>query len=754
VSLTDRNLIAIIKAHRDDSLGADAGDLATQRATALDHYHGRPYGNEVEGRSQVVSRDLAEAVDWALPAVVRAFVQSGNLAEFLPVGPDDEQLAKQESDYVNQVLMKDNNGFLILHDLAKEAMLLKNCYVKHYWDEQTKISEESYSGLGMDQVQMLLSQLSYDGSEVEITGQEVTESESGPMVSLKLKITKKCGKLVCYAVPVEEVRVSKRCKGSLQDSPFTEHVTRKTRSELIEMGMPRAFVDDLPAYNERDTDSQTYSRDTTTDESDDYGNQADRSMDEIQFCEAYVRVDFDGDGVAELRRVVTCADQIPPGEQWNEVIPAVPMSGGVIKRVPHRHVGESLDDELSDVQEIKTTLHRQLLDNMYQTNSVQWMANERVNMSDLLITTPGSIKRIKGMEPIGDSLSPVHTPSILDKILPAVDYWDKVKETRSGVRPGSDIDPDVLKNTTKGAYLDGMQRLSQKIEMITRLLAETVVKEWVLQSHSILVRHQDRARMVQMRGKWESVNPSEWKERTDLSVRVGLGTGNEEEKRQKLMLLAQMQQTLLLAAIQAPPAIYAKGYALFDDLASAMGFDNPEKYALAPQGEEYAQMQQGKQEQPNPEVMKEQAKGQVQLQVEDKRNQMQIAGKQAELQLQAANDARDSERQERQAQASQQLEFMKIEAEERKHERELEFRRWEKELDAAVAVQNASMQAQTTNAASMAAEREITEEVQPQGPDSNAVMAAALEGLNATIAQMRAPRRIIRGLDGRAEGIE
>jgi len=753
VSLTDRNLIAIIKAHRDDSLGADAGDLATQRATAMDHYHGRPYGNEVDGRSQVVSRDLAEAVDWALPAVVRPFVQSGVLAEFLPVGPEDEALAKQESDYVNQVLMKDNPGFLIIHDLAKEAMMLKNCYVKHYWDEQTKVSEESYSGLGMDSVQMLLSQLAADGAEVEITGQEISESEQGPMVSLKLKITKKSGKLVSHAVPVEEVRVSKRCRGSLQDSPFTEHVTRKTRSELIEMGMPRSFVDDLPALNERDTDSQTTSRDTTTDESDSYGNQADRSMDEIEYAEAYIRVDYDDDGVAELRKVVTCADRIPPGEQWNEPIDAVPMSGGVIKRVPHRHVGESLDDEIADLQEIKTALHRQLLDNVYHTNTVQWMANERVNMPDLLITTPGSVKRIKGMEPIGDSLMPVMTPSILDKILPAVDYWDKVKETRTGIRPGSDLDPDVLKATTKGAFLEHLNRASQKIEMITRLFAESVIKEWVLQAHAILMRHQDRARMVQMRGKWESVNPREWKERTDLTVRVGLGTGNEEEKRQKLLMLAQMQQTLLMAAIQAPPEIYAKGYALFDDLATAMGFDNPEKYAMAPNGQEYQQMQQGKQQQPDPELMKEQAKGQVQLQVEDKRSQMQIASKQAELQVQAANDARDAERQERQMQATSELEVMKIQAEERKHERELEFRRWEKELDAAVAVQNASMQAQTTNAASMAAEREITEEVQ-QGPDSNAVMAAALEGLSATIAQMRAPKRIIRGLDGRAEGIE
>jgi hypothetical protein len=757
VKLTDRDLVGIIKAHREDSLGAEDGDLSSQRATAMNHYHGRPYGTEVDGRSQVVSRDLAEAVDWALPAVVRAFIQSGKLAEFDPVGPEDEDLAQQESDYTNHVLLKKNPGFVILHDLVKDAMLLKNCYVKHFWHVEEKVSEEDYAGLSMDAVQKLLTDLATDGANVEVKGQEIGIGPDGAEeIALKLQIRRKCGKLVCEAVPPEEVRVSKRCRGSLQDSPFTEHVTRKTRSELIEMGMDRGFVDSLPAYDETDRLSeQPVARDTVTDEGDWDATSTDRSMDEIQYCEAYIRVDFDNDGVAELRKVVTCADRIPPGQQWNEPIEAVPMSGGVIKRVPHRHVGESLDDELADLQEIKTTLMRQMLDNIYLTNTSQWMANERVNLEDLLRTTPGGIKRVRGDGPIGDAIAPVPHASIIDKILPAVDYMDKVKETRTGIRPGSDLDPDVLKATTKGAFLEHLNRASQKIEMITRLFAETVVKEWVLQAHAILIRHQDRAQMVQLRGKWTQVNPQEWRERSDLTVRVGLGTGNEEEKRQKLMLLAQLQVQLLQAATVAPPPIYAKGYALFEDMANAMGFEMAEKYAIAPESEEYQAMQQqlAQSKGQDPELMKEQAKGQVQLAIEDKRSQLQIASKQAEMEVQAANDARDSEREERRMQGERELEIMRLQAEDARHQREMEFKRWEKELDAAVQVQTASMQAQATTVASQAAEREIAEEVKPAGPDHTAVLAGALEGLNATIAQLRAPRKIVRGPDGRAEGI-
>jgi hypothetical protein len=619
VTLTD--LIAIIKQHRSDSLGAEDGDLSDQRAKAMDHYHGRPYGNEVDGRSQVVSRDLAEAVDWAMPSIIRAFVQSGNLGEFTPVGPEDEELSQQESDYVNQVLMKDNPGFINLHDAIKDTLLLKNGYVKHFWDVSTKIEDVEYTGLTLEALTKLMQDMKAKGQEVEIKGQSSKVYEGLETFDVKLQTKKKCGKLIWMAVPAEEVRVSKKCRGSLQESPFTEHETKKTRSELIELGIPRNFVDSLPAFDKEDNDQERNARDTVNDESnEELGSSfGDRSMDEIRYCEAYIKVDWDGDGIAELRKVVTCADRIPPGEEWNEPIPAVPMTGFVMKRVPHRHIGESLDDELSDLQEIKTTLNRQLLDNIYLTNNNQWLVNERVNLKDFLTSTPGGVKRVKGDGPVGDSVVPVVSTSIIDKIIPVIEYWDKTKEIRTGIRPGSDMDPDVLKETTKGAFMEHLNRASQKIEMITRIIAEMGVKELVLQAHSILVRHQDQPRMVQLRGKWVQINPREWQERTDLNVRVGLGTGNEEEKRQKLLLLWEMVGKLGPLGMVGPQQLYA----LFEDMAKTMGFDVPEKYVMSPGSPEFQQQQAQKANQPPPEVMEAQMKAQSQERIEQARMQMQ-----------------------------------------------------------------------------------------------------------------------------------
>lgn len=652
MKMPDSDLVAIIKAYRRDSLGVEEGGLSNERALAMDHYHGRPYGNEEEGRSAVVSRDLAETVDWAMPAIMRVFTQSGNIAEFEPVGPEDEDLAQQESDAINKVVMQENDGFLLLHDFVKDALLLKNGYVKHFWDETEKISEEEYSGLTLPELTGMLQQLEQGGAEVEIKGQEersiILESPMGPVpvqvFDVRLQIKRKEGKVKIIAVPPEEIRVSKKARGSTQDAAFVEHVTHKTRSDLIEMGMSKAFVDSLPAHASTSTESQKLARDSVSDESTDIGQSIlDRSMDEIEYCEAYLKVDYDGDGIAELRKVVTCADRLPPGDDWNEQISAVPITGCVPKRVPHRHVGESLDDDLKDLQEIKTTLLRQLLDNIYLTNNNQWLVNERVNLSDFMQSLPGGVKRVRGLEPVGGSVEPIISTPIIGQVLPAIDYVDGIKESRTGINKAtSGLDPDVLRQSTKGAYMENLNRASQKIEMMTRMLAETGVKPLLLQVHALMIKHQDKPKMMRLRGKFVAINPQEWKERSDLIIKVGLGTGSEEEKRTKLGMVTQLQDRLLQLGQVGPK----QAYDLFADTVKAMGFDMPEKYALSPDSPEF-QQQQSQPKQPPPEIMVEQIRQQgkkEELQVNSQLEQQKAQQNWQHEQLRSQNDVAIEER--------------------------------------------------------------------------------------------------------------
>jgi hypothetical protein len=565
--------------------------------------------------------------------------------------------------------MQDNSGFILLHDAFKDALLLKNGYWKHYADERETVKEEEYEGLTSDELAKIFSDLQADGAEVEIKEEETRTIDlmgmQVPVYDIKLQIKREDNKVIVEAVPTEEVRVSKRCRGSLQDSPFTEHVTRKYRSDLIEMGMDEDFVKNLPAHNEDENDIETRARDSSTDESDELlGLSYDRSMDEIEYCEAYLRVDYDGDGISELRKVVTVANRIPPGDEWNEVIESVPMTGCVPKRVPHRHVGESLDDELSDLQEIKTVLQRQMLDNIYLTNNQEKIVNTRVHMPDMLQSLPGGIKRVMDDQPVLGAVEYIVTPSILSQILPAIDYIDQVKANRTGVsEANTGLDPDVLSQATKGAYMEAVRQGSHKIEMISRMLAETGVKELVKQVHDLLMRHSDKQKIVKMRGQYVSVNPSEWKERNDLVVKVGIGTGTEEDKQTKLSILSAAQEKVGQLGLVGPK----QGYNMFSDMAKALGHDNPSKYVMDPDSEEYQQFmqQQQSQQQANPLAEAEQVKGQMKMQADQMAyefkgqiTQMQESHKH---QMELFKMQQDFNNQERERQSREAIEIMRVE---------------------------------------------------------------------------------------------
>ena len=719
MKLTDDELKSIIDAHAEDALGVQDGELTAERAYALDRYHGRPYGNEVEGRSQIVSKDLSEAVDWAMPAIMRIFTQGGTVAEFDPVGPEDEQQAEIETDYVNQVIMKDNPGWVVLHDAIKDTLLLKNGYVKHWWNETEKLEEPEYKGLVIPEVQKMLTDLQQDGCEYQITGQDerVIETPQGPIpvFDLKLRIVRKEGRVRIEAVPCEEIRVSRTCRGSLQESSYVEHTTIKTRSELIEMGMPRDFVDDLPSYSQQGIGNQEFSRDSVSDESMRNGNaSSDKSMDEIEYREVYVRVDWDGDGVAELRRVVIAGNQVAPGDEWNQPVPEVGITGFVAKRVPHRHVGESIFDDLGDLQEIKTTLMRQLLDNIYLINNSEKVINERVNIGDMLESTPGGLKRVEGLEPVAGAVMPLVTPNIAGDILPVVDYIDNIKESRTGITKASaGLDPDTLSNVTKGAFMENMSRASQKIEMITRMLCETGVRELVLRVHSLLCRYQNKQRIVRMKGKFIPINPQEWRERTDLTVKVGLGTGNEEDRQRKLMMIAQMQRDMLGPLGLVDPK---KGFALFADVAKTLGFDMPDKYALSPDSPEFQQRQQ-QPPPPPPQVQVKQLELQADAQKFQAESQQRQQEKQADMRLQMATDQNRQEYEARQKTIEQQgllsIEQARMQADDIKHQREMEFKRWQAELDAATKIQIANLAANQMNPATMVATDEVAREIRP-----------------------------------------
>jgi len=638
-------LISRINALSANAIGGDESDLSNERAQAMDHYYGRPYGDEKEGRSKVVSRDLSETVDWIMPSLMKVFLQSGNVVEFLPTGQEDEELAQQETDYTNYVMLEQNDGFLYLHDWFKDALLLKNGYVKAYWEEKETSMVERYKGLSMEEATSLFHQYEMDGAEVEVLSQE--ERVEGvmlqgqhvdlPVVDLALRVKKKEGKECIEAIPAEEVKVSKRSRGKLNDCDYVEHCTKKTRTALIEMGMDKKFVEKLASESGEENDEEEWSRDSTDDVSRYTNESIDPSMDEIEYREVYCMVDYDGDGVAEKRKVVLVSNQIPDGDDWNHEIDHFPIYYCTPKRMPHRHIGESLDDELQDLQRIKTVLERALLDNTYANTNTEWLVNERVNLDDFLVSKPHGVKRIADKHPIGDCAVAVQKPNILSHVLPVLQHMDQIKANRTGVNPPvTGVDPNVLKEVREKVASDNLDKANAKIEMIARMLAEIGVKDLAKGVHADILKYQDKAKVIKLRNKWTTINPQEWKDRTDLKVTVGLGNGNREELKDTVRLIAEAQSTLMNFGLVGPK----QAFNAFVRLSKALGEVNPESYAMNPDSEEFKQFMEAQknQEGSNPlaevEMIKQQSQQQIAQMKEQSRQQTEMLKLQSDQQKQ------------------------------------------------------------------------------------------------------------------------
>jgi len=359
--MTERELRAAIDHEVSASLGKESGDLAIQREAALDLYLGKPLGNEVPGRSAIVSRDAMETVEWALPSMLRVFAQR-EVMSFIPVGSEDEDLALQEALYVNHVVMQDNPGFVIFYTWFKDAFISKNGYVKAWWEKVDEVETVEYTGQTAEQITKILEDLNSDDGEYEIVGQESStiKTEMGPLEVFDVQIRCKHsrGRIRIENLPPEEVVVGKRTKMRLCDSDFVGHLIKPTRSDLVSMGFPKSLVESITEYDWAES-SEEDARNTVED---DHGGEDDESdfwSKEIRLLEAYIRIDFDRDGYAELRRCIVSGDGIILNEECDHIpiysLTPIPM--------PHRHIGLSLIDTIADLAIYKTQLMRQLLDN-------------------------------------------------------------------------------------------------------------------------------------------------------------------------------------------------------------------------------------------------------------------------------------------------------------------------------------------------------------------------------------------------------
>ena len=542
MKMDEGQIKGILEAEIDNSIGYIETETTEDRRRALDYYLRNPYGNEVEGRSQIVTGEVAEAIDGALPQLIRVFTTTEDIVYFEPKSANDEESAKQATDYCNWVFYRENEGLLILHNWFKDALLQKVGVVKSYWDSKEDVTKEKYENLTEDELALLLSDES-----LEVVKQDVEMVPAGmdmmgmpimaPSYAVTVKRVKKYGCVKIENVPPEEFLISKAAR-EIENSPFVAHRKLMQRSELIAMGYDKDIVDELPSYDDLTFSPERVARFDQGEQPDEQQS-LDPAMQTVEVYECYIRIDEDGDGLAELRRIVYCGSEILEDEECDYI----PFHSICPIPIPHKFFGQSLADRTMDIQLIKSTITRQSLDNLYLTNNNRVGAVDgQVNLDDLLNATPGGIVRMKNP----NALVPLQVQSTFGQAQPMLAYMDEIQARRTGVTDAQNgLDPDVLSNVTAAAVAAMMKSNSGKLELIARIFAETGVKSLFKGILRLLGKYQDKPKIVRMRGKYVTFDPRTWSNEYDVSINVGLGAGDRDQKLTMLqMILAKQEQII------------------------------------------------------------------------------------------------------------------------------------------------------------------------------------------------------------------
>ena len=575
----NREIINLVESHIDDSLGYISTETSKERQTALEYYMREPYGNEVEGRSQIVTGEVAEVVDGSLPSILKVFTQSNNAVVFEPVNEGDAEMAEQATMMANHVFYKDNNGFEIMHDWFWDALCQKVGVTKVFYDEKKDTTIEKYENLTEDELTMIM-----QDDEVEVVEQEeveeIVEQEQQPAMdqmgqpmidemgqpvmmdtppiiniyyNIKCKRTKDHSKIKIENVAPEEFLIDKRAT-TIQDADFVAQRKLVTRSDLIAMGYDKDLVYTLETGDTLDFTPERVARYGAGESPFNTSDTNDESMEVVEYYECYVRTDQDDDGIAELHRICYASNTLLASEECDYI----PFHSVCPFPIPHKFFGQSLADRAIDLQLIKSTITRQMLDNLYLTNNYRVGAVEgQVNLDDLLTSTAGGVVRIKNP----NALVPMAVQSSAGQSFPMLEYLDSIQAKRSGVTEASQgLDPNILQNVTATAVSAMSNAAGGKLELIARVFADTGVSSLMKGILHLLCKYQDKERIIKVNNKYVPMNPREWDSEYNVTVNVGLGTGSKTEQLGVMQMVLQKQEQMLQQYGLANPLVSIKQY--------------------------------------------------------------------------------------------------------------------------------------------------------------------------------------------------
>lgn len=624
-----RSLERAIRFHEDE--------IEPGMVEATEYYHGEPFGDEQEGRSKVVSMDIHDATQAQLPSLLRIFLGSENAVEFRAKGPEDEEVARQMTDYVRYVISEDNDGFVTLTNAFTDALVRDIGVVKWWQDEFYRVEASKHTGLSMEDIKVF-------ALDPDCSISALTSSPDGMTFDVTVTRTKSRGCQRIAAVPPEELVFTPRSR-SLDTAPLVAHVRKVPRDELVALGIDEETIDDAVENGSLRSDDMEDARHQTGDDEDDTDD-LDPSQQPILFAEVYSLVDGDGDGKAELRlfQCIGPKHEIVNGDGGGEIVDEIPFAVFTPELEPHSIIGRGNHKNLKDIQRIKSQVLRGTLDSLALALEPKTEAVEgEVNVADLIAPEINGIVRVR-------------KPGMLREIthqfmgmatLPVLEHFNEIKEQRTGHnRAAAGLDADSLQSSTKAAVAATLSASQQRIEMIARIFAETGIKRMFKGLLRLIVKHPDPERMVRLRGTWVKVDPRHWDSTMDVTVNVALGQGSAEERAAMLQNVLQWQMEQHAAGSPLVSLVEIRN--TFASILEMSGFKNADRFAKPWGPAEEAQFRQMMAQQeppPNPDmalVMVEQWRVQQAALMEERKFELEQWKAQREDDRQREKIARDA----------------------------------------------------------------------------------------------------------------
>lgn len=587
--LTDSELERVVCDALKTSLGAPDSDVGQARLRNLEYYNAEPVGElappEIEDRSDFVATDVADTVEWMLPQLMRIFVSSDDAVEFQPRRPDQEQVAKLATGYVNHLFYVRNSGVEVIYDWFKDALLQKVGFVKVWVEEEAEDSKQTFEGITEEQVVMLIQ----DGWQPD--GDPEVDEQGLLTITVGKEERRKCIKVAVCAP--HEVRVDANARWG--DEPaFIAHVFRKRGFELLEEGYDLDNVG--PGSAVSDMEAQAMLGETA----DEAYTEPHESHALYQVAEAYIQVDRDGDGIAEWLKVCLIEDKLATvdGKPAIEQVDGHPFVWICPIPRPHAFFGDCPADLAIQPQKLRTNVVRAIQDNLYLTvNQRTYLnTNANVNIADWLDNRPGGV--VRGEGPAGDAIQPIPQPSLGAPAYQFNEWLEGWKENRTGfTRYSQGTDANSLNKTATGVNII-TQKADMRMELMARFFA-VGMRQLFAKMLKLAVKHQQAEEMVQLNGQWVAINPSEWRDQLNVNIKVGLGTGSKEQQAARIMGLVQILQLGAEAGVVQPKhmAEAIRLYVEANEFKQPERFVDPEPSGMPPNPQAFQRMQQQAQEQ-------------------------------------------------------------------------------------------------------------------------------------------------------------